>query len=109
MTKGLGIAALVLSILAIFIPIIGPWLTILIALMAVFAYGAGLPTGIAALIVNVVNLAVFSPQIWLGAATVGEQGSPWGGALVLLFGAQALALVVVLVLHSKQKPESQSA
>lgn len=111
--QGLGIAALVLSIVAIFVPVIGPWLTILVVLMAAFAYGRGLALAIAAIVIDVVNLAFLSPQLWLGAASLTpqsmRQGNLWGVAIVVLFASQLVAFIVVLVLHktARAKPTAQ--
>ena len=42
MQKDLGISALVIAILAVFILLLGTWLTVLVALLATFAYGSRL-------------------------------------------------------------------
>jgi hypothetical protein len=67
MEKGLGIAALVVAIIAMFIPFVGTWLTILVAILAAFAAGEGFGLGIAAIIINVIHIFFFSP-IALGYA-----------------------------------------
>ena len=41
MQKGLGIAALIIAIIAIFIPLAGTWITILAGLLTAFAAGPG--------------------------------------------------------------------
>ncbi|WP_295581504.1 hypothetical protein [uncultured Lamprocystis sp.] len=105
MQKGLGIAALVIAILAMFIPFAGTWLTLLVALLAVFAYGPGLGLGIASLVVNVVHILFLSPLLWAtqGLASVGAEASgeqivflPW-----VLIGAQVAAFAVLLILNGR--------
>jgi hypothetical protein len=59
MQKGLGITALVIAIIVIFVPFAGSWLTILVALLAAFAAGEGFGLGIAAIFINVVHIFVF--------------------------------------------------
>ncbi|MBK1646484.1 hypothetical protein CKO25_17900 [Thiocapsa imhoffii] len=103
MQKGFGITALVIAILAIFTPFIGTWLTILVALMAVAAYGPGTSLGIASLLINIVHIMLFSPLLWAtqGVAVLGAEASgtevvflPW-----LLLGVQAIALMAILLLN----------
>ena len=102
MQKGLGIAALVLSIFAVLIPIAGPWLTILVAAMAAFAYGPGLGMAIAAIIINVVHLIFLSPQVWVAVAELPP-------VAIVLFGPQVAAIVVLVVLHKKHQPSATGA
>lgn len=108
MQKSLGIAALAVAIISIFIPFVGTWLTILVALLAVFAYGPGFKLGMASIIINVVHIFFFSPLLWAtqmlaeaGAAMSGQDVAflPW--FLVLI---QIGAGILLLVLHNKFKP-----
>ena len=105
MQKGLGISALVIAILAMFTPLLGTWLTVLVALLAAFAYGSGLGLGIASIVVNVFHIIFFSPLLWTtqGIMTLGASASneeivflPW-----MLLLVQAVALAVVLLLHRR--------
>lgn len=107
MQKGLGIAALVIAIIAMFVPFLGTWLTILVGIMAAFAYGPGIALAIASIILNVVHIFVFSPLLWatqglaeLGAQHAGQKVAflPW-----VLIVAQVVAIVILIVLHSKHK------
>lgn len=107
MQKGLGITALVIAIIVIFVPFAGSWLTILVALLAAFAAGEGFGLGIAAIFINVVHIFVFSPLLWatqgLASAGAEQQGQevvfmPW-----ILIGFQAAALVILVLLNSKRK------
>lgn len=103
MQKGFGIAALVVSIIAFFVPLIGPWITILAGLLAIFAWtGTGFALAIAAVIVDFVNIFL-SPTVWISAAAsalataeTGRHFASIGGILVTL---QIVAVIVLLALH----------
>ncbi len=107
MQKGLGIAALVLSIIAMFVPFLGSWLTILVAVFAAFAYGPGLALAIAGIVIDLIHLFLFSPLLWATggvAAIAGGEGSrtfmalPW-----ILIAIQAAALLFLFIMNGKQK------
>jgi len=109
MQKGLGIAALVVAIIAIFVPFAGTWLTILAGALAAFAAGMGFSLGIAAIIINVIHIMFFSPLLWatqglaeIGAANTGEDVVflPW-----ILIVAQIIALVVLIMFNKKAKSQ----
>lgn len=79
MQKGLGIVALVIAIISIFIPVAGPWLTILTGAVAAFVYGEGFALGLSS-IINMINIFVRSSALWfaMGArAIAGEQDGEW--------------------------------
>jgi len=110
MQKGLGIAALVIAIIVIFVPFAGSWLTILVALLAAFAAGEGFGLAIAAILIDVIHIFVFSPLLWatqgLASAGAAQQGKevvflPW-----VLIGFQAVAFVVLILLNAKRKAKS---
>lgn len=96
MAKGLGIAALVLSILAIFVPVITifvVWLAMILA--AVGGFFGERAFAIASVLVSLVNLILLSPMTW--AAFAGENAG--GGAFfqtvtVILFIAPIVAMIV---------------
>lgn len=113
MEKGLGIAALVVAIIAMFIPFIGTWLTILVAILAAFAAGEGFGLGIAAIIINVIHIFFFSPLLWatqgavsLGAALEGDKVvfMPW-----ILVGIQVVAVTVLVKINNKRKTSSSQS
>lgn len=113
MNKGLGISALVLAIISIFIPVIGPWLAVVAALLAAFSYGSALAFGIATLVINFVNVIFLSPSLWIHGALV-SKGAEMHGAEVaflpwIVLGAQAIALVVLIALHVKSGTQSHEA
>lgn len=66
--KGFGIAALVISIIAIFIPVFGAFLAGLAGLIAFLSAGGGTSFGLAAVIINIVNIIFLSPTLILSAA-----------------------------------------
>lgn len=104
MQKSLGIAALVIAIVSIFIPVIGPWLTIVAGALAAFAYGEGFALGLSSIIINLVNIFGMSPTVWLSIAA--EQGKSMASLGTILFVAQVIALAVLVVFNKKQKAQS---
>jgi hypothetical protein len=107
MQKGLGIAALILGILAIFTPFLGTWLTIVVAVMAAFAYGPGLALGIAAIAVNVIHIFFFSPLLWATQAVFSATEASGAGDMPflpwILIAFQVGAAVVLFMLNKKHK------
>jgi len=113
MQKGLGIAALILAILSIFIPFIGTWMTILVAILAIFATGAGFGMGIAAIIINFVHIFFLSPLLWFTKLATDQNAANGiniessGGVLPwILIGIQVAALVALIVLNKKSASTS---
>jgi hypothetical protein len=109
MHKGLGIGALIVSIVAIFSPVIGIWLTVLAAILAAFAFGEGIAFGIASIVTNIVNLLFLSPSVWLLA--VGGAGMDSGTTttmLLVLFGTQIAAGVFLFLRHKSYKEHHDS-
>ena len=111
MQQGLGIAALVIAIISIFIPFAGSWLTVLSALLAAFAYGPGIALGIASIVINIIHIIFFSPLLWATqvAAEVGRelaqsQGQNFEPAFLpwFLITAQVGAIILLFLLHRKQ-------
>jgi len=68
-----GIASLVFSILAIFIPVFGIMISGLSGFLAWFSTGKGTPFGAAAIIVNVINIFLLSPAYLLIAGLEASQ------------------------------------
>lgn len=96
MNKSLGITAFVIAILAIFIPVLGPWMTLIVAGLAVFSTGAGFAMGMAAILISAINVILLSPTIWLSAAA----GKSFGTFLV---GVLVVATVVLVFRNKKAK------
>lgn len=82
MQKGLGISALVLAIIAIFIPFIGTWLTVVAAGLAAFAYGPGFSLAIAGIVIDILHIFFLSPLLWAtgGLAAVADGAARTQGA-----------------------------
>ena len=66
--KAFGIAALVIAIISIFIPIVGAFLAGLAGVLAFFSAGKGTSLGLAAVIVNIVNICFMSPTLIMAAS-----------------------------------------
>jgi len=122
MQKGLGIAALVLAIVAIFIPFIGTWLTVVAAGLAAFAYGPGLSLGIAGIVIDILHIFFLSPLLWAtgGLAAVadhaaretgqgGAEGASTFMALPWILVAIQIAALVVLIRMNKKQPKAAEA
>ena len=110
----LGITAMIIAIVAIFVPVVGPYLTLLCALMAAFAGGRGLTFGIVAILLSTINIIFLSPSLLITAASVGTAagaltessevaigvgGGILAGMGIIFLGAQVLALIVLIVVH----------
>lgn len=105
MQKALGIAALVIAIVAIFVPVYGPWVTVLAAGLAAFAFGPGFGLGLAAIILNVCNVIFMSPSIYLqglGRSMDGEGKSVYTLVFAIVL-VQVAAGALLMYLHRKQK------
>ncbi len=110
MQKSLGIAALVVAIVAIFVPVLGPWLTVVVGALAAFAYGPGFALGLSAIIINVINIFVLSPTVWLamGAnALAASHGKSILSVGTFLFSAQLIALIILIIANNKKPAEIQ--
>ena len=102
--KALGITAMIFAIVAIFVPIIGPYLTLVCALLAAFAGGRGLTYGAVAILVNILNVTFLSPSLWLTAGMAETESAGTGsdvllGMGIVFIGVQVVASVVLLVVH----------
>ena len=95
MGKGLGIAALVLSILAIFVPVVSIFVVCLAMLLCAIAGVLGeRPFSISSWLISAINLFFLSPLIWVGFATDRLQGkSSWK----LIVGVVLLAPLVAII------------
>ena len=110
MQKGLGIAALVVAIISIFVPFAGTWMTILAASLAAFAYGEGIGLGIASIAINIVHIFFFSPLLWItqGAMEIASLGATASGADAdapfipwILIAFQVAAAAILFHFHKK--------
>lgn len=116
MQKSFGITALALSIIAIFIPFLGTWLTIPVAGLAAFAYGPGFAMGMAGIVINILHIFFLSPLLWAtgGLAAVADQaakqtnsGSAEGAsafmAMPWILVAIQIAALVILIRSNKKR------
>lgn len=116
MQKSLGIAALAISIIAIFIPFLGTWLTVLVAALAAFAYGPGLSMAIAGIVIDIFHIFFLSPLLWAtgGLAAVsdemakstgsaGTEGATTFMALPWILVAIQIGALVFLIQSNKKK------
>lgn len=118
MQKGLGIAALVVAVIATFIPFLGTWLTVLVAGLAIFAAGPGFGLAIASLVINVVHIFFLSPLLWASgglemlaheAAIASGQEAPGSGFRLLpwiLIGIQVAAFALLSRANKKRVPSA---
>lgn len=117
MQKGLGISALVLSIIAIFIPLLGTRLTVVAAGLAAFAYGPGFALGVAGIVIDILHIFFLSPLLWAtgglaavadGAAKAhGGSGAEGADAFMMLpwmLIAIQIAALAFLVKTNKKRP-----
>lgn len=103
--KALGIIAMILAIIAIFIPFLGPYLTVVCALIAAFSAGPGLTFGTVAIGLNLLNLTILSPTIWM-MASEGVRGFQL--LAIALVGIQVIAGIVLSIVHSKWSKRNDS-
>ncbi|ALG67712.1 hypothetical protein [Beggiatoa leptomitoformis] len=66
--QAFGISAFVLSIIGIFVPVIGYFMAGLSGLLAFFSAGKGTTLGLSAVIINIVNILFLSPSLILAAS-----------------------------------------
>lgn len=88
--KALGIIAMIFAVIAIFVPVIGPYLTIVCAFMAAFSAGNGLTFGAVAIRVNLINISVLSPSLWITAVAASAQKSDQASADDVIMGMGAV-------------------
>ena len=113
--KALGITAMILAIVSIFIPVVGPYLTLVCALLAAFSAGPGLTFGAVAILINILNVSFMSPSLWLTAGMAEAERAGSGDAVlagmgVIFIGAQLVAAIVLIVMHTLwKKRQTESA
>lgn len=101
--QALGLAALLLSLVMIFLPVMGAYGTPLPGLMAAMAFGRGFTMGMAALLINLVNVLFLSPILWL-SKNAGLEHDDLTPMLVLIGLAvfQVVCGVVLILLHRRR-------
>ncbi len=106
--KAIGIIAMIFAVISIFIPVIGPYLTIVCAILAAFAAGPGITFGAVAIGVNILNVAFLSPSLWItaGASEVEHAGSGSDvllGMGIVFIGAQVVSAIILIMFHKRWK------
>lgn len=100
----IGIIALILAVLFIFVPLFGPILTVIPAFLAVFAFGPGISYGIIAICINIGNILFFSPTLWLAANSTETASADsvlkYGMVLV---SVQVIAFIILFFVHRSWK------
>ncbi|WP_143750756.1 hypothetical protein [Marinobacter sp. ANT_B65] len=99
--KGIGMSALVLSVIAVFIPFGGVFISGLSGLLVCFSAFKSNKYSVAALIINLANLFFLSPMFFIAAMGEGESGVKLPGpSLGVVFwslvGVQLLAVIIFL-------------
>jgi len=96
--KALGIVALILSVVSIFIPIFGTLLIGLSGFFAILASHKGKTLSVAAVIINIINLFLLTPSLTI--AFLDETGDPEAIKMKLFFfallGIQLVAIVAFI-------------
>lgn len=112
--KALGITAMIFAIISIFVPFVGPYLTIVGALLAAFSAGPGITFGTVAILVNLLNVIFLSPSLWLTAGMaeadqVGSGDAVLAGMGIIFIGAQLVAIIILSIIHMlwKKKQKTQ--
>ncbi|MBL4666381.1 MAG: hypothetical protein JKY04_03305 [Sneathiella sp.] len=93
--KAFGISALVLSIVAIFIPMAGVFIAGLAGFLAIFSAGKGTPLGLSAVILNIVNIMFLSPSLIIAASSQAHRSgeTEYAGIFGFLLMIQVAALI----------------
>ena len=99
--KALGIIAMIFAIICIFVPVGGPYLTVIAGGLAAFAVKEGLTFAAVAIGVNLLNLIFLSPSLWATHAIV-EAGGGMGLAYFVI-GAQVVAGAVLFGMNERAK------
>ena len=101
--KAFGISALVLSIVAIFIPIIGVFLSGLSGVLAALSAGKNLALGLSAVIINVVNILFLSPSLIIAASSQASRTheSSYTTAFGILLSIQIVVIIIFIVVAIK--------
>ena len=110
--KALGIIAMILAIVSIFVPVMGPYLTVISASLAAFSAGPGLTFGAVAIGVNILNVLFLSPSLWLAAGLSEAEQTGSGddmllGMGVFFIGTQIIA-TIILLLCSEDAPKKST-
>jgi len=101
--KAFGIVALILSIIGIFIPVIGYFIAGLSGFLAIFSAGKGTTLGLSAVILNIININLFSPSLLLMASDNHSLNPEHQEASITIFTVLMLIQVVAIGLFIAKK------
>jgi hypothetical protein len=104
--EALGIVAIVLSVMGIFTPFAGVFISGLSGLLAIFACKNRNSYALAAVILNVINLIFLSPQMLLVAMSSRESNFFDMSGFKYFFWSILLIQVVGIILYMKNKPST---
>jgi predicted PurR-regulated permease PerM len=68
----------------VFIPFLGTWLAVLVAILAAFAAGEGFGLAVAAIIIDFIHIFVFSPLLWATQDMASADAAAQGEEIVFL-------------------------
>lgn len=105
--KALGITAMIIAIVSMFIPLAGIYLTVVAAILAAFAAGPGITFAGVAIMINFINLVFMSPLLWAAQAGAHIEGKTGPG--MFLVAVQIIAVIVLVFMHkaqAKKAPQS---
>ena len=91
--KVMGILSIIVAGIAVFIPVVGVYLTIISGLLAALAYGKRAFLGYIAIGINFISLFFLSPLLWVAASAEGANEDTIAGLVWFLLGTQVVALV----------------
>lgn len=104
MHKGFGIAALVLAIIGVVLPVFGVWLSALACVIAVFAaLGGDRAFSVATSIIHAANVFLLSPLYMIGLTEMAKQGSAGANVAVIVLMIAIIAPLVGIWLNASGK------
>ncbi len=103
--KALGIIAMIFSVVCIFVPVAGAYLTVVGAALAAFSAKDGVTFGAMAIGINFLNVLFLSPSIWVtdGVRAIAGMGGGIGEALLLI---HVVSVVVLAAIHMRGKRQA---
>lgn len=81
--KAMGISAMIIAIIMIFLPF-GGFVTALASILAIFAWGEGRTFGAVAIIIGLINTILLSPAVWMSEAGANLGGEIGAGVIMVL-------------------------
>lgn len=104
--EALGIVAIILSVMGIFTPLVGILIAGLSGLLALFACKSRNSYALAAVILNIINLVLLSPQMILVAMSSSKSNFFDMSGFKYFFWSILLIQIIGIVLYIKNKPST---